>query len=265
MNDKDKDRIHDSFGRIKLKDEKKQHIYYEIQRNYEKKGFVSNQKLHFFKQRLDRIVPAAAAFIILVCAFAYYGVSSGLLTGQPYIATDKILADAGGGEGGKADEPVAGGRAEAAAEDAPVSSESAQLAKFGGASPATTANVYAGIDVGYTLYVIEDIPQDALVLWQEMENLNAVPNEISLESYTISDNTLTLDFNESLQEVQNASATTSMVSGIVQTYRDFYPEVTAVVVNSAGSPVTFEGEEIDTNLEIAIDVTDREVIQYAAP
>lgn len=265
MNDNDKDLIRKSFGKIKLKDEKKQHIYYEIQRNYDKKGFVSNQKLHFFKQRFDRIVPAVAAFIILVCAFAYYGVSTGLLTGQPYVATDKILADTGAGEGGKMDEPVAGGRTEAAAEDAPVSSESAQLAKFGAGYPATTANVYAGIDVGYTLYVIEDIPQDALVLWQEMENLNAVPADISLESYSISDNTLTLDFNGSLQDIQNASATTSMVAGIAQTYRDFYPEVTAVVINSAGSPVTFEGEEIDTSSEITFDITNREVIQYAEP
>lgn len=88
-----KNEIHDVFDSIELNDSKKEKIYYEILRNYEKKGYVSSKKLHFFKQNLDRFVPAIAPCILLLAIFSFYGVTTGLFTGVPYKSTEQIIAE----------------------------------------------------------------------------------------------------------------------------------------------------------------------------
>lgn len=263
--------IHDSFERIVPKEGKKTAVYYEILRNYEKKGYVSNRKLHFFKQKFDRMVPALALCLVGIFVFAYFGVTSGLLTGSPFQTTDQLLNEAGYGQaagaGSAADEAEMFQAPEAAkAEAQEDAGETTEMTRSGAAPALVTANIYAALDVGYTRYIVSNMPQDALLLWEEMEELEAVPAAINLEAYSLDAGALTLEFSADLQEILDKSAADSLATAIAATYRDFYPEAEELVILSGGSPITFQGEAIDLSAATAdtLSVTDTRELEYGA-
>lgn len=272
----DNRQIHDSFEKIVPKAEKKTYIYYDILRNYDKKGYVTTRRLHFWKQKLDRYVPAIALGMIVLCVFSFYGVKSGLFTGVPFRTTNQILEDTGytAEAGGVADDAAAQDENAAVADAAPTEGTQAveERAEKAAAPEAqyegedtVTANIYGAVDIGYTHYIVEGMPQDPLVLWDEMQELGAVPAEITLEAYSLSDSELTLEFDESLQEIQDKSATDAIITGIAVTYKEVFPGV-GLTILSGSEPVLFEGTPIDVNAKTVEDlnITDTEQHSYGA-
>ena len=256
-----KNEIHDAFDSIKLNDSKKEKIYYEIQRNYEKKGYISSKKLHFFKQTFDRFVPAIALCILLLVGFSFYGVTTGLFTGVPYKSTEEIIAETAD-TSKSSSTSTAPAPATARGTDTPINDAPAPDANT--VTDTVTANIYSAFDIGYTLYVVEDLPNDPMVLWNEIINLKAVPQSIALNSYTMEDSVLVLDFNKELQTLQDSSATTAIVCGIAKTYDEFYPENESLAINSGGAAISFQGEPIDIKalLDEHINITDTKNTLY---
>ena len=248
--------IHDAFESIILSDKTKEKIFYQIQRNFDKKGYISGRKLHFFKQTFDRFVPAIALCIVIFVGFSFYGVTTGLFTGVPYKTTEEILQNTGN-------------RPAPLEIDTPE--PAARNAASGSSAPATagtvTANIYAAIDIGYTHYIVQNIPQDPIVLWDEIITLGAVPEAISLDSYSMDSSQLVLNFNKELQTIQDSSATTSIVCGIAKTYDEFYPESESLIINSDGAALSFQGATVDINTLIAqnINITDTKNVVYEQP
>jgi hypothetical protein len=253
--------LHDSFGKIVPRAETKKRVYYEILRNYDKKGYVSNRRLHFMKQRFDRYVPAIAACLLLLFGISYFGVSSGLFTGKAFQSTDQMLRDAGYARTGDANlaegaqEEITGeataqdeayvveeGAGEAATEAAQQEESSAYAAAA--SQDTATVHFYAPQDIGYTHYIVEGVPLDPITVWEEMRKIGAVPEEIVLESYSMTEDSLLLYFNGTLQEIQSKSATTSLVTGIFVSYQELYPNL-ALEIFSGDSPILFQGEELD--------------------
>ncbi|MEG1427169.1 MAG: hypothetical protein RSC76_05725 [Oscillospiraceae bacterium] len=182
---------------------------------------------------MDRLVPYAAVFVLLLCGFCFYGVSSGLFTGVKPIPETAIADDL---------EKIA--PTEVAA-PTPLPEKDARAAK-GEEKNLVSLTAYAPMDVGFTAYVLENVPKDALLLWDELARLGAMPAGITLESFRLEGESLTLSFNEALQTRMTASATDDLVVGIVKTFSALYPEVTALSLESAGAPLTFHDKKIDT-------------------
>lgn len=263
-----RDDIRFSLDKIQPPPGVKERVYKNIMENSQNEKYVSKKKLHFVKLRVDRVVPYAAAFIILFCCFAIYGVNTGLFTGAPIKDAAAPSAASNQDTAGGAQVQNEEGSPEFA-EVPPKVEEKAEAAKFSGnaaadlAAPPVTVTALLPFDVGYTSYTVENVPQDALALWDELVRIKAI-NGLNLESYSFEDNILTLNFDKSLQNRLDAGATNVIAIGLSKTFSSLYPDAAEIIINSSGSPIEFGGEKLNcTSLkEENVSVTDSKTFTY---
>lgn len=259
--------IKSALDKIEAVPETKERVYWEVRRNAQNKDYVSKRKLHNAKMRMDRIVPFAAAFVILLFGLCYWGVTSGFLTG----AHAAVPEDRTGGIAPRQEEAGAleGAEPEAAMEEAPA---------HGNTAPGTAASAlndtaapildevtaYAAFDVGYTAYTITAVPQDISAYFGELQRIGALPKSLALQGYELGEGTLTLNFEPSLQELLNSSATTALVTAVAKSYYALYPDLTALNIQANGSPLTFQGEAIDATALMTqeVSVTDTKSLRF---
>ena len=273
----DKQTIVRAFDSIKAKDSVKEHIFYEVQRNYENSGYVSKAKLRFAKHNFDRYVPAVAACVILICGLSFFGVSQGWFTGEPFKPTDQLLKENGVSYSEEASLPLTAAApseenasSEASTQEGSSTDEKSITAGNYTANSVETTDItiFAAKDIGYTQYKIYGIPKDGFILWDEMQVIGAAPTTFSLESYSFDDSdgsmTLVLNFDDGLQTFLDSSATTDVISGVVNSFSQLFTECTAIDVNSNGVPAVFGGNPLDTAamMSAQFQITAAEEITY---
>lgn len=240
--------IKEAFGKIKAEYSAKEHVFYEVQRDFDKKGFISKAKLRYFKRRMDRFVPAIALFVIVFCVFSFYSVSTGLFTdGKVYKSSNEIMEE----YREKTGETDSGDEADYTAPEAKSAENTDEGALI-------DISVIAAKDIGFTEFKISQIPDDIFTIWEEMQNIGAAPTFFDLVSCSFDANedqhTLIVDFDEKLQEFMDNSASLDVLTGIVKSFSNYYTDCDAIVINSGDKPVTFQGKEVDTAEMMASDI-----------
>lgn len=267
--------LKDALGRIEATDRAKEQIYNNVLRTAKDKKALSQKKVSFFKRRLDRAMPLAAACIVLLFCFCLWGVNSGAFFGSPVSYGQSMGATGADTQNVESQEATAlnGGAAVPQDPVAEAGEEGGAMAnrlpesgqKANETAPTVSVTAIAAIDVGFTAFEISDIPKDPFVFWDELLRVGAMPSAISLVGHNFeSPQSLKLSFNSQLQTMMEASATDSLLVGIAKSFKAMYPEITELSFSCEGKPLVFVNKEVDGTelMERQISITDTKIISY---
>ncbi len=239
-------KIKDAFDLIVNDDYSSNHSFYEIKRNLDKKGFVTKQRLKFFKHTFDRFVPLVACLCIAIVVYAFLAVHNGWLTGSSYVESTEMAENEGYVYEGE-DSTVA------AAKSYFDGSKSYNDVGIGESSKteASKEETDNGIDLtsvlsGESIHLNES-PKDFFELWDKLKELKAVPDDIELISSAIDSTSsnnivVVLDFNSALQDYADAQNGTEFLQIIADNFYALNSDYANFTFTCEEKPLTVNGE-----------------------
>lgn len=167
-----------------------EHMYKELMRKINEKGFVKHQKMLFAKHRFDRFVPYIALFCICFVVYAFFAVQQGWITGQKFKESTALAEDEGyvySGENKTLEEVKAYFNGE---EYVPAEEDKTEK-----------ITVYSVID-GESKLELENLPEDTdgFKLWEIMQEKGMAPENAELITYTLDKDVLSLSFSEEIND-----------------------------------------------------------------
>lgn len=219
------ERVRESFGRIICNTERKDHIYHDCLRNYNKKKSVNKAKARYFKRKVDKYIPLIALAAICICVFSWYAVNSGLLTGLKFVHSKDLM----------------------------------NQYEYNYSGDGSSVDVYGAGDEGFTKYELTGFSGNAYDLWAKMSEIGAVPKnfDISYCTYNESDDemVLTLVFDANLQKYMEKASSDDSLVAICKSFKEFYPDANQIVIKSDEIEVIYNNAIIDTAEMLSRDIT----------
>lgn len=243
-------KIKDAFDLIANDDYSSNHSFYEIKRNLDKKGFVTKQRLKFFKHTFDRFVPLVACLCIAVVVYAFLAVHNGWLTGSSYVESTEMVESEGYVYEGE-DSTVA------AAKSYFDGSKTYNNVEIGDNSKSETSKTETdnGIDLTSVLtgesFHLDESPSDFFELWDKLKEMNAVPDDIELNSSAIDSTSsnnivVVLDFNSALQDYADTQSDTEFLQIIADNFYALNSDYANFTFTCDKQPVTVNSSEVGT-------------------
>ena len=232
----DPESVKASFGRIICKTERKEHLYYDCLRDYNKKKVINKAKFRYFKRKLDKYIPAIAIVAIVICVFSWYAVNSGLLTGHQFVHSDDLM----------------------------------DQYEYHYSGDGTSIDTYAVVDGGFAEYELQGFNGNAYDLWAKMCDIGAMPKNFDISYCTYSEvddqMVLTLAFDKNLQNYMDKAESDDILVAISKSYKEFYPDTDKIIITSDEVEVIYGGNIADTAemLSREINIVSSETVDCAA-
>ena len=242
-------KIKDAFEAIESDEYSRNHTFYEIKRNWNKKGYIAKKKFTYFKHRFDKCVPLVACLCIAVVIYAYFAVQEGWITGSKYQESTELVEENGYVYEGE-DETVAAAKAYFDG-----SKTYNELDIGGDDSSSETSEVDSGIDLksatSSDITHLDESPENFFDLWDKLVELGYVPEDAELVSSSIDSSSsnnivVVLEFNDEFQTYADSQSDTEFLQTIADDFYALNSDYANFTFTVGETPLTVGGEEVGT-------------------
>ncbi len=240
-------KIKDAFEAIESDEYSRNHTYYEIKRNWNKKGYIAKQKFTYFKHRFDKYVPLVACLCIAVVVYAYFAVQEGWITGSRYQESTEMVEENGYVYEGE-DETVAAAKAYF---DGSKAFNDVEIGDDGASSE--SSEIDNGIDLKSAVSSdsthLDESPKDFFELWDKLVQLGYVPENAELISSSIDSSSsnnivVVLEFNDELQTYADSQSDTEFLQIIADDFYALNSDYASFTFTVGETPLTVNGEVV---------------------
>ena len=235
--------LKEAFDKITPSEEKKEELLSKIKAEAAKRS-TEKEKRSFFTA-FNRFIPYAAAACVLVLIVGL-GVKSGMFTdmmstGAIEEASESYTAEAAF----ISDDTIAEDDCEYIEEASEeTATETEGYSYFSDDAQQGYIAVYDGKSQVFSLHLYESDYYDPLTIWNCLCDYSEVIRKTNLLSYKEDLKSLTLNFDEGINEI--TSADTQYLISIYDTYHSFYPDYEFYITVN-GDALTIDGEIFDFN------------------